>query len=290
MAQEAAKTGAGPTALVAIEQFFPEKERIIEDDLAYRMLSFGARVFLWLVRPHSVRDWMVRATENDAPGIWSGMMCRKRYIDEKLTDAINQHQIAAVVNLGAGFDTRAYRLPALSDIPVWELDQLGNIKSKQIRLRKVFGTIPSHIQLVGIDFDHEDLRAVLESHSYTMDKRTFFIWEGVTQYLTEKGVRTTFDFLSKVARGSRLAFTYVRKDFLEGRAMYNSEKLYKRYVTNKNWIFGMEPERWTNFLKEYGWQVIEDVGYDEMAEKYVKPTGRRLASTPIERMIYAEKL
>jgi methyltransferase (TIGR00027 family) len=185
MAQAAAKTGAGPTALVAIEQYFAKNERIIEDDLAYRMLSFGARAFLWLVRVNAVRDWMVRATERDAPGIWSGMMCRKRFIDEKLTDSIKL--MDAVVNLGAGFDTRVYRLPALSEIPVWELDQLGNIKLKQTRLRQVFGTIPSHVKLVAINFDREDLGTVLESHGYSMDKRTFSYGKRSLSILRKKG-------------------------------------------------------------------------------------------------------
>ncbi len=44
----------------------------------------------------------------------------------------------------------------------------------------------------------------------------------------------------------------------------------------------MGPDAWLNFLKEYGWQAIEDVGYDEMAERYIKPTGRILASISIE--------
>lgn len=159
------------------------------------------------------------------------MMCRKRYIDEKLIESLNQ--IDAVVNLGAEFDTRAYWLPALADTPVWELDQSETIKQKQTQLRKVFGTTPWHVKLVAIDFDREDLASVLESQGYSTDKRTFFIWEAVTQYLTEKGLRTTFDFLSKAARGSRLIFTYVRKDFLEGRAMHNWEKGFKKYVTSK---------------------------------------------------------
>lgn len=288
MAKEAAKTGVAPTTIIAIEQYFPKKERIIEDDLAHRILPSGSAFLCLLLRPNSVRDWMVRVTEKNFPGIWGGMTCRKRYIDEKLIDSLNQ--IDAVVNLGAGFDTRAYRLPPVSDIPVWELDQPDNINQKQTRLHKVFGTTPSHVKLVAIDFDHEDLGTILGSHGYSTDKRTFFIWEAVTQYLTEKGLRTTFDFLAKAARGSRLAFTYVRKDFLDGRVMYGWEKGYKKFVTSKIWIFGMEPEAWPNFLKEYGWRVIEDMGYDEMAEKYVKPTGRLLAATPIERMIYAEKL
>lgn len=215
-------------------------------------------------------------------------MCRKRYINEKLLGSLKQ--IDAVVNLGAEFDTRAYRFPALADIPVWELDQPQNIGPKQARLLKVFGKIPAHVKLVAIDFDRSDLDSVLKVSGYSTDMRTFFIWEAVTQYLTEEGIRTTFDFLAQAAPGSRLAFTYVLKGFLDGRAMYGWEKGYKKFVETKIWIFGMEPEAWPDFLKEYGWRVSEDTGYEEMAEKYVKPTGRILASTPVERMVYAEKL
>ncbi|MFL0197723.1 SAM-dependent methyltransferase [Clostridium sp. WILCCON 0269] len=287
MARAAAKTGADPTVMVAIEQYFPKKERIIEDGLAYGILPFG-RSFVWLARFNSVRNWMVRAAEKSFPGLWGCMMCRKRYIDEKLMESVNN--INAVVNLGTGFDTRAYRLPELSKIPVWELDQLKNIKPKQIRLIKVFGAIPSHVKLAPIDFDTEDICTILKLHGYSTDERTFFIWEAVTQYLTEEGIRATFDFLAKASSGSRLAFTYVRKDFIEGRARYGWDKIYEDYVTKNIWIFGMEPGAWPSFLKEYGWRIIEDIGYDEMAEKYVKPTGRILISTPVERMVYAEKL
>lgn len=35
---------------------------------------------------------------------------------------------------------------------------------------------------------------------------------------------------------------------------------------------------------------IEDLDYDDLAERYVKPTGRDLPSMPIERMVYAEKM
>ena len=288
MATAAAKNGAGPTALVAIEHYYPEEERIIEDNLAYRILPFSVRVFVRLAWPGWVRAWMVRATEKTAPGLWSGLLCRKRYIDEKLTDSVNQ--IDAIINLGAGFDTRVYRLPSLSTLPVWEVDHDTNITRKRTHLRTIFGTIPSRVKLVAIDFEREDLRTVLELNDYSTTQRTFFILEGVTQYLTEEGVRATFTFLASAASGSRLVFTYVRKDFLEGRALYGWEKIYKQYVTTKIWLFGMEPEAWPDFLKAYGWNVVEDIGYDELAEEYVKPTGRKLASTPVERLIYAEKV
>lgn len=41
MARAAAKTGGEPTALVAVEQCFPKNERIIVDDLAYRIMPSG---------------------------------------------------------------------------------------------------------------------------------------------------------------------------------------------------------------------------------------------------------
>jgi methyltransferase (TIGR00027 family) len=288
MTQAAAATGPGPMMTVAVEQHF-QNQRIIEDSLAYSILPFSMRAIVQLTRPAFVRDWLVRAGEKRAPGIWGGLMCRKRYIDEKLIESVAH--IDAVVDLGAGFDTRAYRLPALADMPVWEVDQPENIGPKQARLRKLFGEVPAHVKLVPIDFDREELDAVLALHGYPADRPTFFIWEAVTQYLTETGIRTTFDFLAKAAHGSRLAFTYIRKDFLDGQVMYGQDEIYKQHVVRgKDWLFGLDPEAVAELLGSYGWCVVEHLGYEQLAERYVKPTGRELTSTPIERMVYAEKL
>ncbi len=288
MAKAAAQTGSSPTMIVAIEQYFPAEKRIIKDDLAYQLLPSSMKGIVGQMHLDSVRDWMIQTSEKESPGIWGGIMCRKRYIDEKLIDSISQ--IDAVVNLGAGFDTRSYRLEGLSSIPIWEVDQPETIKTKQKQLLKIFEDIPAHVHFASIDFDHDNLSTILGSLGYSYEKRTFFIWEGVTQYLTNTGIQSIFDFLAKAVCGSRIAFTYICKDFLTGRNADVWEKGYDNYVRRKIWIFGMEPEIWPSYLKKYGWQIIEDLGYAEMAEKYIKPTGRKLSTSPIERMIYAEKL
>jgi O-methyltransferase involved in polyketide biosynthesis len=59
MAQAAAKTGSGPMTMVAIEQHFPKDQRITDDDLAYRILPFGMRAYVWLMRPDWARDWQI---------------------------------------------------------------------------------------------------------------------------------------------------------------------------------------------------------------------------------------
>lgn len=145
--------------------------------------------------------------------------------------------------------------------------------------------------LVPINFDREELGAVLASHGYASGTKTFFIWEGVTQYLTEEGIRTTFAFLAKAPPGSRLVFTYVPKTFIDGKVFYGQEYLYKgMLLKDKSWFFGMDPKDVPDFLGVYGWRLLEHLSYEELAERYVKPTGRELLSMAVGRMVYAEKL
>ena len=288
MSRKAARTGPGAMVLVAIEQAFPEDERIIDDDLAYRILPIAFRINVWIST--RLKGWLIKKTEEKVPGLWGGIMARKRYIDEIVTKAADG-QVEAVVNLGAGFDTRAFRLQALAEVPAWEVDQPQNIEAKRRRLEHLFGEVPDHVTLVPIDFDHENLPTVLASHRYEPEKKTFFIWEGVTQYVTESGIRATFDFLSKAPSGSRLAFTYTPKDFIDGEVFYGQEYLYRKMLLkDKLWLFGLDPESIDEFLGEYGWRVVEHLGYDELDKRYVKPTGRELQSMAIERIVSAEKV
>ena len=275
--------------MVAIEQHFPEGQRIIDDNLAFRILPFGMKAIVALMRFSSVRDWMLRRLEKIVPGIWASLLCRKCYIDEKVVESVPD-PCNAVVNLGAGLDTRPYRFPALAGVPVWEVEQPENIDIKRSRLKKVFGKVPEHVTLVPVDFDHQKLSTVMASHGYETGSRTFFIWEGVTSYLTREGIEATFDFLARAATGSRMAFSYIRKDFIDGSNIEGQEYIYdKMLVKDKIWLFGMDPDRVEDFLAPRGWRVLEHFGYEKLAEQYVKPTGRSLETMALERMVYADK-
>lgn len=291
MTQKAAETGPGAMGLVAMEQLkFPESRRILSDGLAYSILPFGMRAAIRMKAGPFPGDFIVKQAEKKVPGLWGSIMCRKRYIDEKVSETASSSEVEAVVNLGAGFDTRAYRLPALAEVQVFELDQPDSIDRKRQRLEKLFGKVPEHVILIPIDFDREDLEAALKSKGWEAGMKTFFIWEGVTQYLTESGVRSAFDFLSGASPGSRLAFTYIRKDFLEGQNMYGLDFLHEKMVSKDGvWLYGMDPEKVPEFLEEYGWRVLEHLGYEDLAEQYIKPTGRSLQSMPIERIVCAQK-
>ncbi len=289
MTKSAGKTGAGPTVTVAIEQHFPAPQRVLDDSLAYKMLPLGMRTVVWMTKPAFMRDWFVRSLEKPAPGIWAGVLVRKRYIDEKLLESVDH--IRAVVNLGAGLDTRLYRMAELASLPAWEVDQPENIAAKRAGLESALGEVPRHITLVPIDFDNEALSDALARHGYVAGAVTFFILEAVTQYLTEAGIESVFGFLSTAAPGSRLAFTYVTKDFMDGTDTHGQDQLRAKYVTKeKIWLWGMDPDAVAGFLARYGWRLVEHPTDAELAQRYIAPTGRNLASTPIERIVYAEKL
>ena len=127
----------------------------------------------------------------------------------------------------------------------------------------MFGIAPRSVTLVSVDFERDDLMATLASHGYRPDSPTFFVWEGVTQYLTSEAVTATFDQLAHAATGSRIDFTYVRRDFLEGARLYGAPALYRRLrQRSRLWKFGLLPEDVAGFLDQYGWRLIDQAGPD----------------------------
>jgi O-methyltransferase involved in polyketide biosynthesis len=76
--------------------------------------------------------------------------------------------------------------------------------------------------LVPLDFERDDVLTTLGGYGYRSDYRTFFVWEGVTQYLIADAVHATLETLRPAASGSRLVFTYFRRDFLDGVNFYGA--------------------------------------------------------------------
>lgn len=287
MENRPAQTAVGPMVIVAVDQY--EQHPVLRDPLAGRFLPGGAKTMVAMTRWRPARRWMVSAMEKKMPGMWASFLCRKRYIDDRLVAAAAG--IESVVILGAGLDTRAYRLPVLTRIGVFEVDLPENIERKRAVLHKRYGAVPRHVTLVPVDFETQDLGETLASHGYDAAVRTFFICEGVTMYLTEDGVRKTLAVLAGTPSGSRLVFTYLPQDFLDGKAFYGCEALYRQYAVKKRlWRFGLDPNRVAGFLAEYGWAVVEQPTAQDFASRYLTPVGRDMPVSELERSVCAEKV
>lgn len=286
---KAAATAFGPMVLSAIEHNEPPERRLVDDPLARRFLPARLRAVVDATRARLLRDTMIGASERSGPGLWAGIACRKRYIDDNLAAAMGSTD--AVVVLGAGLDTRAYRLAQHSTAPVFEVDLPVNIARKHDIVDHALGGVPSSVQLVAVDFETESFAQALTAHGYRRDARTFVIWEGVTQYLTADAVDATFAQLRECAPGSRIDFTYIRSDFIDGTNHYGARSVYRRFVGRRHplWLSGLDPAHVSDYLAEYGWRLVEDAGPDEFMRRYVQPTGRTITTSPIERSVLAER-
>lgn len=285
----AAQTAFGPMMLAAVEQHEPPGRRLVDDDLAASFLPVPTRWLVAATRSAPLRRLFIAAMDRSGPGLWTNLTCRKRFIADKLDDALAD--IDAVVVLGAGMDTRAYHLARRSSIPVFEVDQPVNIARKTATVRRVLGGVPPSIRLIALDFGSDDILPALAEHGHSSGYRTFFIWEGVTQYLTREAVRATLAGLRSVAPGSRLVFTYVRRDFIDGTNLYGTPTLYRRVRRRRQlWHFGLAPEEVESFLAGYGWRLIEQAGPEQLVQRYVEPAGRKLTASQIEWSAYAEKM
>lgn len=284
----AAQTAFGPMALAAIEHHEPPERRLVDDDLAGSFLPARLRLLVGLARVDAIRKAALASSDRSGPGLWASIVCRKRFIDERLSDPLNETD--AVVILGAGMDTRACRIARHSALPVFEVDQQLNIDRKAAVVERVMGGIPASVRLVPVDFETDDLIAALESAGYRSTERTFFIWEGVTQYLTPEAVRATLAQLGDAAPGSKLAFTYIRQDFIDGAEFYGAESVFRRFRGRRQvWKSGMVPEKVGELLAEYGWRLVEQVGPSYYRDIYIRPTGRAVAASPIEWSALAER-
>ncbi|MDV3135991.1 SAM-dependent methyltransferase [Mycobacterium sp. 29Ha] len=283
-----AQTAFGPMVLAAVEQYEAPERRLVDDDLALAFLPAGLRGLVKATRLATLRRLMIGATERAGQGLWANLACRKRFIDETLDDALPD--IDAVVILGAGMDTRPYRLARRSDVPVYEVDLPVNIERKKAAARRVLGEAPASVRLVPVDFERDDLAAELTRAGHRSGDRAFFVWEGVTQYLTADAVHATFEYLRSAAPSSRLVFTYVRQDFIDGRNLYGARSAYRRFREKQQlWKFGLETDDIAAFVAQYGWRLIEQAGPDYFLRHYVEPSGRKLTASQLEWTAYAEK-
>ena len=286
---QAAQTAIGPMVLAAVEQCEAPQRRLVNDDLAFAFLPAGLRAVVSATRLGPLRRLMIGATERAGPGLWANLACRKRFIDEKLGDALPD--IDAVIILGAGMDTRPYRLARRSDVPVYEVDLPVNIERKKAAVRRVLGQAPPSVRLVPVDFERDDLAAELTKAGHRRGDRTFFVWEGVTQYLTADAVHATFEYLRSAAPSSRLVFTYVRRDFIDGTNLYGARSAHRRFREKQQlWKFGMDTDGIAAYVAQYGWRLIEQAGPDYFLRHYVQPAGRNLTASHLEWTAYAEKI
>ena len=224
-------SGLATAANRVIELYIPEAQRLFDDRFTLKLLPPVWRVALKLILLPGPRTAFLKYRERQAPDVLGNLECRTRFIDEALGSAL-QRGVDQMVILGAGFDSRAYRIPGIDSTPVFEVELPGSQLLKQARLEKIFGTLPPHVVFVPIDFERQKLAEPMRAAGFHAGVKTFFIWEGVAMYLNPQAVDQTLAFIHKnSASGSSVIFDYLYSSALT--AIHKRREVIKMQVSGR---------------------------------------------------------
>jgi methyltransferase (TIGR00027 family) len=289
--RQTSNTAAYAAAFRALESVRrPVRSRLFEDPFATLFLSPRLRKLVTLAGLPLIGACVHAFVDRRWPGAMTSAIARTRLIDDLLLAALDEG-VTEVVILGAGFDSRAYRLQALARCRVFELDQPVTQAAKKARLERLFGSLPAHVTFLETDLARQDLGGVLESACVGRAGRSFVIWEGVTHYLGEVAVTSTLKALSSHLRaGSHVVFTYLHRGLLDGACDFYGASVSKEEVARggEAWIWGMHPEEMPAYLHERGMTLLQDQGADDYRELYWGDASRRMKGFSFYRVAVAE--
>jgi len=260
----------------AMESARPAASRLFDDPFASAFLGWRFRWALRLSRLPVVgaaMPWSI------VDGHWSGprgtVAVRTRYIDEALGQSL-ESGVDQVVILGAGFDSRAYRIPRIERARVFEVDHPATQARKTSVLLRQLGTLPSHVAFIPMDFSSHTLDEVLPGVGYRREARTFFVCEGVTHYLSTAAIDPIFRFVGRNAAGSRMAVTYIHRGMIDGSVTFTgaANTLATVRRAGEPYTFGFDPAELPGFLAARNLVLIEDVDAGTYRERYLSPRGR----------------
>jgi methyltransferase (TIGR00027 family) len=174
----------------------PTARDLLPDDARARLDRFDPEV-----RPRGLRARIYDGYLRNQSKL---MVARTVAID----DAVRTASASQLVILGAGLDGRAWRMPELRDVVVFEVDHPDSQRDKRARVSRLTPA-SGDIRFVPVDFTRDSLDDALAKAGHDATRPTTWIWEGVVMYLTPADIEKTLAIVERrSAPGSRLTITY----------------------------------------------------------------------------------
>ena len=281
-------TAEGNAALRAAEWLRPEDERVCYDQFARRFLGLRFGV---IVRSRLLTRIALWYAERIIPGAADSLVARTRYIDDYLKQCIDDG-IEQLVILGAGYDSRAYRFDELRPrVRVFEVDHPDTQRAKIQKVKRIFGSLPSHVVYVGLDLDEKKLREGLLEAGYRKDKKTLFIWEGVTVYLTPEAVDETLAFVAENSgKGSSIIFDYAFQFALDATSDSEEAKKWRKAYERRGEPpkFALKEDEVEEFLSKRGFYQVKSVSMESLENVYFRSKGISRKVTRLGAIVHAD--
>ena len=206
-------------------------------------------------------------------GIYEYVIARTKYIDSEFCDALEK-RFDQIVIFGAGFDSRAERFDHLNkstkifelDAPITQQEKLKAFSKKKIN-------VPENLVFVSINFNKESLSKKLIEAGFETSRKSMFLMEGVTMYLSSTAIDSTFSFIRHFsAKGSLVIFDYVNAGVLRKENKYYGEKDIIKTVSRagETWTFALEEGEIESFLSHYGFSLKDHSNALQLETKYFR--------------------
>jgi len=237
--------------------------------------AYRARASKW-AKPLFVDPWAESIAGNDGheiarlldtrfPPMEAWLALRVAYLDRLVGMAVDRLSIRQVVILGAGYDTRAARLPR-AGVRYFEVDHPATQAAKRERLAKLAGYPIEAATYVSCNFEREDPIERLAANGFSMSEPALVIWEGVVPYLTEAAVRAT---ATRLASGldprSLVAFDFVGKKLAAGQNLSKSDQQTREYVGDLGEPIQYGSDDILPLLSECGFKWVRSLDFNELA-------------------------
>ena len=213
----------GPSMMaegIALQRFaetiLPEDVRIFSDPYAIRFLD-PVKV-AWAKEHPAETQALATEIEKKMPGWNNAIRGRIRYFDDVVRNA-SREGFTRVVILGAGYDTRAYRIDNLKGcMKIFEIDRPETMARKTGIVQQIFGQLPDHVVFIPLDMAKGDCWQSLADAGWSPSKqKTLFLLEGLVMYLPRRAVE---ELLAGIARnagaGSAVLFDFVPQSLADG--------------------------------------------------------------------------
>jgi methyltransferase (TIGR00027 family) len=233
----------GKTAFVIAHWRVRETESV--DPLFYDHI---ANIFL-----NDASHRLAEAIRRTSPSTERLIHFRTRYFDDSLEKAFSDG-IRQCVLLGAGLDTRAFRLGA-EGLRFYEVDQGDVIRFKRERL-EAYGY---HIQhaLIGCDYVREDWLDRLLRSGLDFSRPCHFIWEGNSMYIPKAKIVDLLKTITQRLQRFTFAFDYLSEKLVSAANGRIAQGLLDGFQNlGAPWITGFDDITW--LCRETGLS-IEDV-------------------------------
>jgi methyltransferase (TIGR00027 family) len=213
---------------------------------------------------------------------------RSRFAEDCLALAVARG-VRQVVILGAGLDTFALRNPSSGQgLRVFEVDRPATQAWKRQRLAEAGLAIPAAVTFVPVDLQQQDLATGLVEAGFRPDRGASFHWLGVVPYLPREIVTATLRFIAGVP-GSEVVFDYSEplENYPEARRTHIAALAAGAAALGEPWITHFDPGDISAELHAHGLDEQEDLGFAEIAARYLGNPSPRIERGPGPHVIRA---